>query len=80
MIKDLFSAKHSGVRMFFHQNFVKPGIVTIDLGHIYDKLFHNRQKGDYADFVHFDPEEVRPWYNEAMRFVEAIEGIIKKEF
>lgn len=79
LVKGLYSAKHSGVRALFHQNFVKTGIVTIELGQLYDKLFHNRQKGDYADLVRFDLDEVRPWYAEVRRFVEGIEGIIKRE-
>lgn len=79
LTKDLFSGKHSGVRALFHQNFVKPGIVKIEFGEIYDKLFRNRQKGDYADFVHFNMDEVRPWYFETKEFVEEIEGIVRKE-
>lgn len=82
LTKDLSSAKHSGVRSFFHQNFIKPGIVSIELGQLYDRLFRNRQKGDYADFVRFDVDEVKPWYDEARGFVDAIvkivEGCMKK--
>ncbi len=77
LTKNLSSVKHSGVRSLFHQNFVKPGIVPIELGQLYDKLFRNRQKGDYADFVKFNVDEVNPWYNEAKNFVETIETIIK---
>jgi uncharacterized protein (UPF0332 family) len=79
LTKDLSSAKHSGVRSLFHQNFVKPGTVTIELGQFYDKLFRNRQKGDYVDFVRFNIDEVRPWYDETCKFVEIIENIVKKE-
>lgn len=60
-------------------NFVKPGLVDIELGQLYDRLFDNRQKGDYADLVRFDPNEVRNWYDEAQKFVEAVETIVKKE-
>ena len=78
MTKDLSSAKHSGVRALFHQNYVKPGIATIELGQIYDKLYRNRQKGDYADLVYFDEEEISHWHNEVTSFVEGIEGLVKK--
>lgn len=77
--RDLSPAKHSGVRALFHQNFVKPGIVTVEIGQVYEKLFRNRQKVDYADFVRFNVDEVRLWYNEAKEFVEIIEGIVKNE-
>jgi len=75
---DLASAKHSGVRSLFHQHFVKTGAVSIDLGQTFDKLFDNRQKGDYADMVRFEKEKVRGWYEEARAFVEAIEKIIQQ--
>lgn len=79
LTKDLSSPKHSGVRSFFHQNFIKPGIVAIELGQLYDRLFRNRQKGDYDDFVQFNIDEVNPWYDEARGFVDAIEKIINEE-
>ena len=79
LTRGLSSAKHSGIRSLFHQNFVKSGLVDIELGQLYDRLFDNRQKGDYADLVRFDFNEVRHWYNEAHKFVETIENIIKKE-
>lgn len=77
--RGLSSSKHSGVRSLFHQNFVKHGIVETRLGQQYDKLFDNRQKGDYGDLIRFDLNEVRNWYDEAQEFVETIENIVKKE-
>lgn len=79
LTRDLSSAKHSGVRSLFHQNFIKPGIVEVELGQLYDKLFRNRQKVDYTDLIRFDLDEVRNWYDETQRFVEAIENIVKKD-
>ena len=79
LTKGLSSAKHSGIRSLFHQNFVKSGVVDQELGHLYDRLFDNRQKSDYADFVRFDPKEVSDWYDEALEFVNTIESILRKE-
>lgn len=79
LTKGLSSAKHSGMRSLFHQNFVKPGLVDTELGQLYDRLFDNRQKGDYADLIHFDPKEVGGWYSEAEEFVTRIENIVNKE-
>jgi uncharacterized protein len=76
LTRDLASAKYSGVRSLFHQHFVKTGVVSIDLGQTFDKLFDNRQKGDYADMVRFEKEKVRGWLEEARTFVEAIEKVI----
>jgi len=79
LTKGLSSAKHSGIRSLFHQNFVKSGLVKTELGQLYDMLFDNRQKADYADLVRFDLNEVCDWYDEAQEFVETVENIVKKE-
>ncbi len=70
LVKGLSSARHSGVRALFHQNFIKEGIISKELGQLFDKLFDNRQKGDYADMVRFDLNIVRNWYDEAKEFVK----------
>ncbi len=41
--------------------------------------FVTAQKGDYADFVHFKVDDVRPWFEETKQFVESIESLIKKK-
>lgn len=79
LLDGLSSAKHSGVRSLFHQNFVKTGLVNPELAQMYDKLFDNRQKGDYADLFRFDLNEVSNWHDEALKFVETIESIIKRK-
>ena len=79
LTKDLSSARHVGVRALFHQNFVKPGAIAIDLGQLYDTLFRSRQKGDYADLVHFKSEEVGLWLEQAESSVKTIESRIQSE-
>jgi uncharacterized protein (UPF0332 family) len=79
LTRDLASAKHSGVRSLFHQHFVKTGIISIELGQLFDRLFDNRQKSDYADMVRFEKEDVQAWLEEARAFVEAIEKIIREQ-
>ena len=49
------------------------------MGHLYDRLFDNRQKSDYADLVRFDPGEVGHWSDEAQKFIETIANLIDKE-
>ncbi len=77
--RNLSSAKHNGVRSFFHKNFVKTSIIAIELGHFYDKLFDNRQKADYADLIRFELDTVQPWFEQAQQFVYITEDLIKKE-
>ena len=79
LTRGLSSAKHSGIRSLFHQKIVKSGLVDLESGQLYDRLFDNRQKGDYADLVRFDPDEVGDWYDESRRFVYLVADIVKKE-
>ncbi|MCX6088891.1 MAG: HEPN domain-containing protein [Candidatus Atribacteria bacterium] len=38
--------KHSGVRAAYHREFVKPGIVPIEYGVLYDALLRDREDAD----------------------------------
>ncbi|MFZ3207426.1 MAG: HEPN domain-containing protein [Geobacteraceae bacterium] len=78
-LQNLQSSKHSGIRAFFHQHAVKPGIVSRELGALYDLLYMRRQTGDYDDLVHFDIDEVAPLLPETLAFVQAIEQLLQKE-
>jgi len=73
------SPKHSGVRSLFHQKIVKPGLIEVAMGHLYDRLFDSRQKSDYADLVKFEIIDVRPWISEVKTFVGKIVGLITDE-
>lgn len=51
----------------------------MELGQLYDRLFDNRQKGDYADLVWFDSDEVRPWLEETKKFVDVVGKLMKEK-
>lgn len=55
-----------------NQHFVKPGIVTMENGRLYNRLFDARQEGDYVDFVAFQKDDVEPWIAQVHDFIEAI--------
>lgn len=73
------SAKHTGIRAMFQQHFVKTGLLPVKLGKLYDRLFDNRQRGDYQDLVRFDPKDVIAWHIEAKQFVETIETLVQEK-
>ena len=79
ILSNLSSSKHSGIRAMFHQHLVKPGIVTVEQGLLYDRLFNNRQKADYVDLVCFEADEVASWLAGAKEFVESFNALIAKE-
>ncbi|MEK9136626.1 MAG: HEPN domain-containing protein [Bacteroidota bacterium] len=51
--------KHSGVRAAFHQRFIKSGLLDVQWGKFYDRLFEDRQEGDYAALVAFERDYVQ---------------------
>ncbi len=74
------SPKHSGVRALFHQKIVKPGLVEVTMGYLYDRLFDSRQKSDYVDLVKFELADIKPWVAEVKAFVGKIEDLITAAF
>jgi uncharacterized protein (UPF0332 family) len=46
--------KHAGVRAAFHREFVKPSLLVTEHGELYDRLFKNRQYGDYVALAEFE--------------------------
>ena len=79
LTKELSSSKHSGVRAYFNEHFVKTGKVTIEAGRFFSKMFEFRQKSDYGDFVEFEEEKVREWLETAEGVMKEVEGVVEKE-
>ena len=72
------TSKHSHLRSLLHRDFVKTGLIPTELGRHFDRLFSNRQEGDYADFVVFQADEVRPWLEQTITFVDFIDSLITR--
>ena len=75
--KDLSSSKHTGVRALFNEHFVKAGIVPVELGRLFSRMYDFRQKSDYGDFVKIQPEKVGEWFEQAVAFLNEIDQIIE---
>ena len=69
--------KHSGVRASFHKHLVKPGLVSLEHGKLYEELFEARQRGDYIELVQFEPAQVGDWLLRAREFVQAVSLLLK---
>jgi uncharacterized protein (UPF0332 family) len=76
---DLSVSKHSGVRSFFNQHFVKTGIISKELAMIYNSLFARRQESDYEVFIAFKEADVTPWIQETEQFVPALTKLIEPD-
>ena len=42
----------------FNREYVKTGLVSENVGRLYGEAFDFRQKGDYADFIQIDGQDV----------------------
>jgi uncharacterized protein (UPF0332 family) len=74
-----FSAsKHSGVRSLFNVHFVKTGMLSKEVGAIYNDLFDRRQESDYGPFFIFEEVDVKPWLDEVVSFVAAVKKLIEQ--
>jgi uncharacterized protein (UPF0332 family) len=74
--ENLSSSKHSGMRILFNEHFIKKGIVDVEIGKFFSKMFDFRQKGDYADFVDFKEKEVKEWLEKANEYIKELDKII----
>ena len=77
--KNLSSPKHTGIRALFNQHFVKTGIVEVEIGKFYSKMFELRQESDYDDLVYFEEEKVKDWLEKAENYLMKLEKCIDKE-
>jgi len=76
--RGISTSKHGHLRSLLHRDFVKTGLIPAELGRHFDRLFSSRQEGDYADFVVFKADEIRPWLDESKAFVDYVEGLIAR--
>ena len=76
MIKDKFeSSKHTGVKAFFLQEYVKTGKVSSHWGSYYVEIFKYRHDSDYKDFVKFDENQIAEWLDKARNFIQDLERL-----
>lgn len=67
---------HNGVKNEFHKSFVKAGIVSLDSGKLYNRIFNLRQEGDYLDFKRLEKEDVYPFLEEVESFFSELKTLL----
>src|SRR5690606_10317116 len=70
---DLSFSSHSGVKISFHQHFVKAGKISQEAGKTYSRIFNLRQEGDYADFKRYNEQDIKPFIEEVKLFLDEVE-------
>ncbi|MGX9725979.1 MAG: HEPN domain-containing protein [Candidatus Electronema sp. VV] len=76
---DFSSGKHSGIKAYFNQHFIKTGILDKEFGRLYSRLFDARQEGDYIDFVRYTAEDVEPWIGRVRLFIDVVSELIENK-
>ncbi len=69
--------KHSGVRAALNQHFIKTGRLARKYGDLYNRLFRDRQEGDYVAFVGFDAAYVRDNIRGCEEFLAEARPLVK---
>ncbi len=68
---------HNGVITLFGLHFVKTGRFTKEDHRLYQRLFTQRQTGDYSDNFFLDKDDVMPQIEPTKAFIEKIASMIK---
>jgi hypothetical protein len=68
--------KHSAVRASLHRDYVKTGRIPLDCGKTYDKLFEDRQQGDYTPSTSFEVKDIGLLLDGARAIIDAFKAIV----
>jgi len=74
--RQLSFKKHSAVRIAFHREFVKTGLLDPQWGNLYDRLFEDRQEADYVAITSFAREHVASRLVRCREFLDQIRPLI----
>jgi uncharacterized protein (UPF0332 family) len=71
------SSKHTAVLSYFNLNFVKKGLMPIELGRAVNKAFDLRQRADYRELPNITQAQVEPYFVQTRRFIDAVRDLLK---
>lgn len=66
------TSKHTQLIGWFNKNFISTGKIEKDYGKTLVKLFDNRVKADYDDFIEIPIEQINKLYNDANNLINRI--------
>jgi len=69
--------KHSGVRAAFHRDFIRTSLLEVEWGKFSDRLFEDRQEGDYLALVSFEQDYIEAQLNRCAAFLENLRPLIE---
>ena len=78
ILKGFDSSKHSGVIAFFNKEYLKENILDRNLSIVIKNSAFLREKSDYDDFYIASKQEAEKQWEEAERFLDAVEIAMNK--
>ena len=72
----IYSKTHQGVRRAFHNNFIRTGVFTDEVGKLYTDLFYTRMKADYGSYPEFEEEQVAALHLQVQEFIAEARGLL----
>lgn len=70
------SKSHTQTRSYVNRNLVQTGLISVELGKMYNRLMDFRADADYSDTVHFTEIQVKSLQNEVQEFNKKIRSLI----
>jgi hypothetical protein len=58
-------------------NFIKKGLIPIDLGRAVNKAFDLRQRADYREIPNITQEQVEPYFEQTRRVIDSVSALLK---
>jgi uncharacterized protein (UPF0332 family) len=77
-LREVDSARHSGLISLFQQHFIKPGLLAAETGKTLARAFEKRQNSDYEDFATVDPTDARDLASAVRTFVGTCEQLLDR--
>ncbi len=74
LTRSLSSSKHSGVMALFNRHFIKEGILPIEMGKFYSRVFDHRLESDYGEIAELEAEDIEADLVKAEEFITRIES------
>lgn len=69
-------ARHSAIKSEFGRTYIKSGRIDVKWNKFYQKLFDDRQEGDYIPTVTFEIPDVSTRLQQAHEFIKVIRNLI----
>jgi uncharacterized protein (UPF0332 family) len=74
--KEIRSKSHTQVRSFVNNELIRPGLISIELGKMYNKLMDMRSDADYSDTVTFSSHQVEGLFEKVKEFNQSIRKLM----